>query len=265
MTDSNSAKNAVEAWKDWQVAPWGRLFYTVARANLDRHLQAPALHILDVGGGNGLDAVFLAQRGHLVTLVDVSAEMIAAARDHALKQEVEHQITFYQADAKELHSLHLSSTFDMVLCHNLLQYIDDPAQLLQSLSAMLKNNGYISIIGANSYSESFSLALQRLDFEEACLQLQASSRTSGIFGKAMRLYRPEQIIQVLETIGCAVVGQYGIRCLFDYIPNNELKQDPTFFNRLEQLECALADKYPYYLLARYFHLVARYVSGTSPN
>jgi S-adenosylmethionine-dependent methyltransferase len=260
MTTLNNSKSAVETWRDWQATPWGRLFYTVARLNLHRHLQAPPLRILDVGGGNGLDAVYLAQYGHHVTLVDVSADMIAAARDYALMQQVEHQIVFHQANVSELAALDLRPAFDMVLCHNLLQYIDDPSQLLESLSGLLKDNGYISIIGANRYAESFSLALQHLDFEAACAQLQATSRVSGVFGKTIHLHTPEQIAQALQTIGCALVGQYGIRCFIDYIPNNDLKLDPAFFSQLERLECAMTDRYPYYLLARHFHLVARNVT-----
>lgn len=257
MTVPNNSKSTLEAWREWQAAPWGRLFYTIARLNLHRQLQTPPLRILDIGGGNGLDAVHLAQCGHHVTLVDVSADMIAAARDYALMQQVEHQVLCHQADVSELASLDLAPAFDMVLCHNVLQYIADPAQLFQSLATCLKANGYLSIIGANRYSESFSLALQHLDLEEAYAQLETSSRPSGVFGKAMHLYSPEDVTQILQTLGCTLVGQYGIRCLIDYLPNNDLKQDPTFFSRLEQLECAMTDKYPYYLLARYFHLVAR--------
>ncbi|MFI8521662.1 hypothetical protein ACIGEZ_28180 [Streptomyces sp. NPDC085481] len=64
---------AVAAWQDWQEAPWGRLRYAVAEANLARHLDglgARPLRVLDLGGGDGGDALRLAVRGHHVTIVD---------------------------------------------------------------------------------------------------------------------------------------------------------------------------------------------------
>ncbi|MFE9555012.1 hypothetical protein ACFYOD_16220 [Streptomyces sp. NPDC006703] len=41
---------AMAAWQQWQEAPWGRLRYTVAEANLARHLDTldgGALRVLD--------------------------------------------------------------------------------------------------------------------------------------------------------------------------------------------------------------------------
>ena len=57
------------------------------------------------------------------------------------------------------------------------------------------------------------------------------------------------------------VGQYGIRCVNDYIPNNDIKSALTFFAGLEKLEYAMSDRFPYYLIARFFHLVAQKVVG----
>ncbi|MFR9773796.1 methyltransferase domain-containing protein [Nocardia sp. SC052] len=64
----------------WQASPWGRLRYTTAAANLTAHLPAGPLDILDVGGGNGLDALELAARGHHVTIADISEQSLAEAR-----------------------------------------------------------------------------------------------------------------------------------------------------------------------------------------
>ena len=49
--------NGFANWQDYQQAPWGRLRYRVAQANLQRYLPAPPARILDLGGGNGLDTI----------------------------------------------------------------------------------------------------------------------------------------------------------------------------------------------------------------
>lgn len=53
------------------------------------------------------------------------------------------------------------------------------------------------------------------------------------------------------------MGEYGVRYVCDYIPNNDIKRDPSFFSELERLELAMSDRYPYYLLARLFQIIAR--------
>lgn len=74
------------AWRQWQQAPWGRLRFTLAEANLLRHLDGLGdgpLRILDLAGGDGGDAVRLAARGHRVTVVDLAPGMLAAAGERA--------------------------------------------------------------------------------------------------------------------------------------------------------------------------------------
>ena len=73
MTDVFSDKLA--AWHEYTVTPWARIRYAVVAEVLRRHvveLGPHPLRILDVGGGDGMDAVPLAQAGHDVTIVDPS-------------------------------------------------------------------------------------------------------------------------------------------------------------------------------------------------
>lgn len=76
---------AMTAWQEWQDAPWGRLRYAIAEANLARHLggDGGSLRILDLAGGDGGDAVRLAARRHHITIVDYAPAMFAAAAERA--------------------------------------------------------------------------------------------------------------------------------------------------------------------------------------
>ncbi len=49
----------------------------------------PGSHILDVGGGSGRNAIWLAQQGHQVTIADISEPGLDLARDAARKAGVE--------------------------------------------------------------------------------------------------------------------------------------------------------------------------------
>jgi len=247
----------LRVWQEHQNTPWGRLFYNVARANLQRHLEPRPLHILDAGGGNGPDAIYLATQGHTIALVDGSSEMLAEARRAAVENNVAERITFYHADVATIPTLFPEPVFDAALCHNVVQYVDDAASALRAVCAPLRRNALISLICINRYSQAYREATLQLDPASAYAALDSTTAISTLFDLPMRLFAVEDLAALLESAGYTVVGQYGIRCVNDYISNNDIKSDPAFFAALERLERAMTDKYPYYLLARFFHIVAQ--------
>jgi S-adenosylmethionine-dependent methyltransferase len=86
-------------------APWGRLRYAIAEANLARHLDGLGegpLRILDLGGGDGGDAIRLAARGHHVTIADYAPAMLAAAAERASAHGLTDSVTCVQADVSDL-------------------------------------------------------------------------------------------------------------------------------------------------------------------
>ena len=245
-------------WREYQSTPWARLHYRISQANLDRHLPQPGnpLHILDVGGGSGVDAITYAGRGHIVTLTDPSSEMLEETNRSAQEAGVAGRITCCQADASAVADMFSEPTFDIVLCHNVIQYIEDVVTLLRSVCHPLRPGGLLSLIGINRYSEPLRQALLWLDLGAALENLDSTVAHSSIFDTPMRPRTACELVQALESVGCSVIAQYGIRCVNDYIPNNQIKADPAFFAELEQLECALSARYPYYLVARSFHIIA---------
>jgi S-adenosylmethionine-dependent methyltransferase len=119
-----------------------------------------------------------------------------------------------------------------VLCHNLLQYVEDVAETLHIVSQPLKPGGLISVMTSNRYSEAYRTALQQRDFVSAAVQLEATSRLAQTFNVSARQYAAEEILPPLQAAGCALVGHYGVRCICDYIADNDLKADPARFAQL---------------------------------
>ncbi|HEX6387551.1 MAG TPA: methyltransferase domain-containing protein [Anaerolineae bacterium] len=195
-TTGNTFDKGMAAWNEYQQAPWGKLRYRVAKANLNCHLPPLPAQILDLGGGNGFDAVTLVKQGYTVTVVDFSVEMPAQGRELASREGVSDRITFKKVDAL--------------------------LNLQQALADLGKTTHFV---------EGFGVNIQR--------------------------YTDDELVQMLQTAGFTIVQRYGIRCVNDYIANNDLKTDPEFYQQLEALELALSDKYPFYVLARFYHLIAR--------
>lgn len=244
------------AWQAWQEAPWGRLRYRVAGANLARHLPERPCHILDLGGGNGRDAVALAKQGHRVTVLDFSAEMMADGRDLAEVEGV--SITFQEGDVRQLADTFAAASFDVVLCHNVLQYVGEAiTAVLQAIYHVLKPGGLFSLIISNPHSELFMQALREYDLQAAAMNVDSRTCYVATFDTTITRYADEELKEMLQTANLTVLQQYGIRVLCDFIADNDIKYDPDFYQQLESLELALSDREPYKFLARFYQFIAQ--------
>jgi S-adenosylmethionine-dependent methyltransferase len=256
-THASVFDSSMDRWRAEQRMPWSQIKYAVTQANLQRHVAGAALHVLDAGGGNGLDSLPLAAAGHHVTIVDYSAAMLAEAARNAEAAQAHERVVTRQADLLALPELFPQPCFDLVLCHNVLQYVDDMPALLAALAAPLRPGGWLSIVSINRYSAPYMATFWRGDPAEAYNKLDTRSETAVIFGANMNQHTAEEIAARLPAACCADMHDYGLLCICGYWTDNQRKSDPTIFAQLEQLELALTDRHPYKLLARYFQIIAR--------
>lgn len=225
--------------------PWGRLRYTVTEANLLRHLDSAPQRVLDVAGGSGLDAVRLAARGHEVTVLDPAGVMLRSAKEHAEACDVADRLHVVQARAEDAPELFGADDFDAVLCHNLLQYVEDPRAVLAAITAPLRRDGLLSVLAPNADAEPMRTAIRDLDPGRARFELGLPACAAT------------DTIRDLVELGFGLIVRYGVQCVCDYLADEEIPPDPQFLADLELLELALSDRMPYLLTARYLHLIAR--------
>lgn len=222
-----------------------RLRYTVTEANLFRHLGPAPLRVLDVAGGNGVEAVRLAGLGHEVTVLDPAGAMLYLAIETAESVDVGDRLHVVQAGALDAPEVFARSEFDLVLCHNLLHYVDNPGEVLAAVTAPLRDGGLLSVLGPNADFDPLHAVVRDLDPDEA---------VRSLYGE-----RPApvgELIGLLAGLGVSEVVRYGVRCVADLVEPANV-EDPVFLADLIRLEIALADRMPQLLTARYFHLVAR--------
>lgn len=236
------------AWRQWRESPWGRLRYTLAETNLARHLGPEPLRVLDLAGGDGGDAVPLALRGHAVTIVDRSADMLVAAKEHADAAGV--ALDLVEADVAE----HGLDGFDVVLCHNLVQHADDATACLALALAPLRVGGLLSVMALNQRSAPLLAAIRDTDPVAALAALETDQSRSVTLDASQTLHTAEDLGDRLAALGCPVTGHYGIRAFCDYMADDQSKADPAFFADLERLELAVTARPPYPHLARLFQL-----------
>ena len=90
-----------------------RLEWEATTDYLERYLPAEG-RVLDAGGGAGRYAVWLARRGHDVTLLDASRGQATLAREKAAEHGVPDRVSVARADVRALPVA--DGTFDATLC-----------------------------------------------------------------------------------------------------------------------------------------------------
>jgi S-adenosylmethionine-dependent methyltransferase len=247
----------LDAFRQWQESPWGRLRYILTEANLLRHLDPAPQRVLDVAGGNGLDAVRLAARGHEVTVLDPAGAMLNDAKEHAEALDVADRLHVVQAAAEDAPELFAADSFDVVLCHNLLQYVEDRRAMLRAVLAPLRRDGVLSVLAPNADSDALRTAIRGLDPRRALRELDSDTSYVDLLDLMLPACTAGETMAHLAELGLGLVTRYGVRCVCDYITDDAVKHDRRFFAELERLELALSDRMPYLLTARFFHLIAR--------
>jgi phosphoribosylformimino-5-aminoimidazole carboxamide ribotide isomerase len=246
-------------WKAEQNTTWARFSYELVENNLKKHIpvESPPLRILDAGGGNGLDSLALARMNHHVDLVDISQQMLTDANVTAALSGVSGRIKTHATDIRNLAKKFSEAEFDIVLCHNVIQFIDDIDPVLDAMLEVLRPGGFLSLITMNQYSAPYQAAFLDGDLDKAYETLDQTTQYNSIFDMDVREFRAHDLGELFAKKGCLIENHYGIRCMYNYWGTNEEKNDSEVYEKLRKLEFALTDREPYKHTARLFQLIVR--------
>jgi len=256
-SEDDRFKSGAEKYARYLETPEGRLRLDLAFAHLQEFLPntAGSLLALDVGGGTGATAVRLAQLGVHVTLLDASLAMLDLA-DHAAREAgVTQRIALKHGDATQLASLFAGGAFDVVVCHNILEYIDAPGAILSSAVRMLRNSaGVISVLVRNQAGEVLKAAIQNGDLAATDHNLTAEWGNESLYGGKVRLFTPTSLQTMLEGASLGVTSVRGVRVVSDYLPQEISRSDE--YERIFGLERKLGCRPEFAAVARYTHCLA---------
>jgi SAM-dependent methyltransferase len=236
------------AWREYTESVRGRLRHAIILHNLRRHLRKEG-DVLDVGGGTGEMAAALAREGYRVTVLDFSAAMLEQAKERC--DEVASQVAFVHADASQAGALFGPEQFDAVLCHSLLEFASDPADLIRQSSRVLRRGGLLSVVAGNRYHAAMRAALVQHDLHRARAALDEEPAARDLFGLPLRTFYPETLRQLIEDSGLRVTGEYGVRVFADLAQGAQESWDEML-----ALELAASARMPYRDVARFVQLIA---------
>ncbi len=251
--DSERFQSGANQYAAYLETPEGRLRSDLVFANLQDllPLQAkPSLCALDLGCGTGATAVRLARLGMHVTLLDSSPAMLDIAKRTAQEAGVADKVALQHGDATQLANLFHAASFDVILCHNVLEYLDDPMAVLCGAARALRDSrAILSVLVRNRAGEVFKAAIQAGDLAAAENNLTAEWGQESLYGGRIRLFRSDSLQAMLKAASLAVIAERGVRVLADYLPSRISRS--AEYERILELERKLSSRPEYAAVARY--------------
>lgn len=241
-------------------AHYGSARGEVRRALLDRHVRDHApdgpLRVLDVGAGGGNVSIPWAQRGHAVTLVDFSPDMLAEAGRRATAAGVADRVEVIEGDLMDLDTLIPAGSFDVVMLHGVIMYLDQPEEAIARLATAAAPGGVISVLAKHRDTLAMRYGMER-DWKTALTAFDASTEVNRL-GFETRADTVGDVERWFEASGLAPLAWYGVRLFTEHWGADE-QADPEDWDALLEAEYQASRRDPYRSLARLIHVLGRKV------
>jgi SAM-dependent methyltransferase len=234
--------------------------WEVLREALGKQAKATgrdSLDVLDSGGGTGNFAVPLARLGHRVTVVDPSPDALFALGRRASEAGVTDRVRGVQGDAQGLLDVVEEGAHDVVLCHGVLEFVDDPAESVRNaVRALRPSGGALSLLAASRHGAVLARALAG-HFGEARHALGDPDGRWGDGDAAPRRFTAEELGELVTGAGgLRVASVHGVRVFADLVPGALVDTEPGAAEALLRLELAAAGEPAFRSVATQLHVLA---------
>lgn len=210
------------------------------------------LQVVDIGGGTGGFAVRVAELGHRVTVVDPSPDALAILGRRAEESGVADRVRAVQGDLDTLPDVVPAGSADAVLCHGVLEIVDDPARALEAIGAALRPGGVLSLLVNQRHAAVVARAMAG-HFGQARDLLDAAP---GSAPDHPHRFTVDELAALLDRTGFATTATHAVRVFVDLVPSSLVDLEPGAADRLVELELAVAERPEYLALATQVHTLA---------
>lgn len=214
--------------------------------------------VVDIGGGTGGFAVRVAELGHRVMVIDPSPDALAILARRADECGVADLVTGHQGDLDSLADLVAEQSgagADVVLCHGVLEIVEDPTAALAALARVLRPGGTLSLLVGQRHAAVVTRAMAgHFGQARALLDPTTGDRTQDV--GAQRRFTADEITAVLDETGFATRSMHAVRVFVDLVPSSLVDLEPGAARALVELEQAVATRPEYLTLATQIHTLA---------
>lgn len=192
-----------------------------------------ALTVLDLGGGTGGGAVGVASLGHHVTVVDPSPDALASLARRAAEAGV--QITAALGDTGDLVDHVDPASVDLVICHGVLDHVDDPDQALAAVASVLRPGAVVSLLVGGRVA-AVTARVAGGDFRAAAELMAADVDEWDLASLGPRRYLRSEVEHLVARHGLTAITTRGVRVFSDVVPSSIVDLDPGARDALITLE-----------------------------
>ncbi len=170
------------------------------RANyIDQHSPVADKQLVDVGCGGGILAEAMAQRGALVTGIDMGEAPLSVARLHQLESGVE--VDYRHSTAEQL-AEEQAGHYDIVCCLEMLEHVPEPGQVIAACAELAKPGGSLYFSTINRNPKAFAFAI--VGAEHILQLLPAGTHEYAKFIK------PSEMASWMRDAGLVLEGMTGL-------------------------------------------------------
>lgn len=201
--------------------------------------------ILDFGSGMGVTADRLA-RYNDVTAVEPDETSV---RD----RWVDNDYVQLVGSTDRLSELP-DKSFDVIICHNVLEYARDREDIVREFARLLDDDGMISIVKHNRAGRVMQMVVLLNDFEHADSLLDGNDGVASKYG-AIRYYEDSDIEKWCPEL--EITRTLGMRTFWDMQQNQEIHKDENWQEKMLKIELRVSDMNEYKNVAFFHHLTLK--------
>ncbi|MCR4792230.1 MAG: class I SAM-dependent methyltransferase [Lachnospiraceae bacterium] len=235
--------DSIKEYRNMVDKPWGKMFYDLIFFQLDIP-EDNRLKILDFGAGFCITSDHYSKH-HDVTAVEPNEEMLSL-------RVTGDGFTLINAGIDHLKTI-ADDSFDVVICHNVLEYVENKTEILEQLVRVLKPGGRLSIIKHNMPGRVMAMAVMADNPKGALDLLNSENEENSMFGN--RSVYDNDFLTEFFSGKAELKKTFGIRTFFGLSSNNEIKNTDEWYGSMLELEkktCAVDE---YKKVAFFNHLI----------
>ena len=201
--------------------------------------------ILDFGSGLGITANKYASDNQVIA-VEPDAESV----DARWRTNVYVQI---HGGVEELIQFEKES-FDIIFCHNVLEYAMEREEILKEFYRLLKPDGRLSIVKHNRFGRVMLETVLLNHFENAKELLAGKDVITCPYG-TIHYYEDCDIMKWCSKF--YISKMYGIRNFWDLQQKQEKQEEKEWQEEMLQMEMCVSEMKEFYAVASFHHLILR--------
>lgn len=230
----------MKLYYDYTISPLGELFYETVWEQLN-FIQNKT--ILDFGSGFGFTSKHLA-KNNKVTSIEMNQSMLDVA--------VNRQSCICINSGIEAMKQMEDHSFDVVICHLVLEFVENPETILCELVRVLKVGGLLSLVKHNKNGRMIQAIVQDYDLADAWQLLNGGFSYSSAFGD-IKYYDNKQVVQWAKD-QLVVKHTFGVRALAS-LHDDKMQSSEGWLTNMLEIEKILCRNQDYINISYFNHIL----------